>query len=874
MAEAPIRPSYARIGVGGAGAAVVLIASLAGLGLEPVARAWMLVAGFSLLTASCLGASRRFAMPAILGVILVVFCGLSAAVSIPEPIETSNARAKTLNAEQVKASTPAKGIESRVSEAGFRYAAKVTGLGGLAAMLAALAAAVLLRSPGDRLRRRPGEIERIGKQLVFIGFLGVAGALVRFILTQLPVEDLFASVKSFWIGGTWLLVVATFAVPGFALWVQGLIGRQATVRQLMIPTTAALAYIALLVPTGQRGFLIALGVMALAILLGNRVIGIKKTAALIAVGVVFIGLTQAVRNEASGTGQITPKGFIERVQPDQWRDLYSSQIASFSWTSLVAQNRSELDIPNSFLALVAKPVPRSIYPEKSQGFGAEFTRRAFPEAAKFDVSFATPLIAESDYNFGPIGVILILGLVGAGCVLADRRLAERAPPLVEPIVAATIFWVLFELVRGDLANALVFSAGWVVPLLIYSRGLGLRRNPRPKRILVDALQVAPKFSGIGRRVAEIGESLKQHPLDLPVEVRCARDVRESLSSSFPEGTVFHTPIRSSRPRVRRILFENLVAPFTTGASTVLFCPGDQAPLWGRSPLILAIHDVRRLASPDSAASRLEAIYYRIVMRSGAARADSIITISEFSRDEIERHLRFDCPVEIIAEQPAGIEPVPTELIETNPARFLVVGALRRYKGLDTAIAALAKAGTDGAGIELVCVGDSESDPAFRDELLAQAQTLGVADRVRFAGWIPDEELLLLYRGSVATINPSRYEGYGLGVAESLAAGLPTIASDIPPHRETGDSAAIYFAPGDEDTLAKLISEIRTNPSIRRDLACRARERHEGLLESDRPWATALRDALGGLSTQTRPNATLDNRRESPPTQPDRDLQPT
>lgn len=847
MAEARTGPGFIRPAVAGAGVLIVLFATLAGLWLEPVLRAWLLVTGFSLLAASCLGASRRFAMPAILGVILVVFCGLSAAVSIPEPVETSNQRAKELNEEQVKASTPAKGIESRVSAEGFHHAARVTGLGGLSAMLAAFAAATLLKPPRQRLKRRPAEIERIGKQLVLLGFLGVAGALLRFVLTQFPVDDLFASVKSFWIGGTWLLVIATVAVPGFGLWIQGLVGRQAEWQRFVVPAAAALIYTVLLVPTGQRGFVVALSVVLLAILLGNRVIGLRKTAALIAVGVVFIGLTQAVRNEASQTGKITPKGFIERVQPNQWRDLYSSQIASFSWTALIAQNRSELEIGNSFLALLAKPVPRLIYPEKSQGFGAEFTQRAFPGAAKLDVSFATPLVAESDYNFGLAGVILILGLVGAGCVLADRRLAERAPPLVEPIVAATIFWVLFELIRGDLANALVFSAGWVLPLLIYSRGLGLRRKPEPRRIVIDALQVAPKFSGIGRRITEIGESLKRDPLDLPVEVRCARDVRDDLASAFPKGTRFRTPIRSSRPRARRILFENLIAPLTTGASTVLFCPGDQAPFWGRSPLILAIHDVRRLAAPNSATSRSEAIYYRAVMRAGASRAESIITISEFSRTEIERYLRFDCPVTIVTEQPPGTKPVPVDVIEANPPRFLVVGALRRYKGLDTAISALAEIDGGDAAAELILVGDPEGDTSLRDELLEQARRLDVDDRVRFTGWIPDEELEQLLRGAAATISPSRYEGYGLGVAESIARGLPTIASDIPPHRETGNDAALYFPSGDEDSLSGLIAEITSRPSRRAGLARLARERHGELLASDRPWAIALRDAIGTVA---------------------------
>ncbi|MDQ2700644.1 MAG: hypothetical protein M3Y23_04875 [Actinomycetota bacterium] len=709
MNDSRVRIVPWRVGVGLLGTVVVLFAALAGESLEPVLRAWALVAGFALLTVSCVAASRRYVMPAILGVILVVFCGFSAVVAVPEPPEASIERAATLDQGQIKAATPAAGFVSVPNEESYRYAGFVTGIGGLSAMLAALLAAALIPAAPKRFERRPGRIERTGKILVLVGFLGVAGALVRFGTTQFPVENLWASFKSFWIGGTYLLVIATFAVPGFALWVQGLVGRGASRREFVTPTLGAILFVALLIPTGQRGFLIALGVMLLAILLGNRVIGLRMLTGLVLLGVIFIGLTQAVRNEASGTNKITIDGFIERVQPDQWKDLYASQIASFNWTTLVDVNREQLDIDNSFIGLLAKPVPRSIYPDKSHGFGDEFTSRVFPGAAEQDVSFATPLVSEADYNFGPVGVVIVLGLLGAFIVVVDRRIAQRAPPLVEPIVVATIFWFVFEMVRGDMANALVFSAGWIIPLVIFSRGIGLRRDPELKKVVVDALQVSPRFSGIGRRVAEIGESLKASPLALPVEVRCARDVVDEIRPVFPEGTTFHTPLASSRPRVRRILYQQLIAPFLNSSSTLILCPGDQAPVWGRSPLLFVIHDVRRLSAPETARPGLEAFYYRHVMKAGARRASHILTISEFSKRQLIEELQPRCPVTIVSEQPSGIEPVPVDAVESNRPEFLLVGALRKYKGIETAIAAISSDRGKAAGVAIVCVGDSEGD---------------------------------------------------------------------------------------------------------------------------------------------------------------------
>lgn len=99
-------------------------------------------------------------------------------------------------------------------------------------------------------------------------------------------------------------------------------------------------------------------------------------------------------------------------------------------------------------------------------------------------------------------------------------------------------------------------------------------------MIVDALQVAPQFSGIGRRIEEIGNGFRRNPPSVPIEVRCARDVVEELRPRFPESTTFHTPVLSSRPRSIRILYQQLIAPVLTGPTTLILSPGDQAPLWG------------------------------------------------------------------------------------------------------------------------------------------------------------------------------------------------------------------------------------------------------------------------------------------------------
>jgi glycosyltransferase involved in cell wall biosynthesis len=125
------------------------------------------------------------------------------------------------------------------------------------------------------------------------------------------------------------------------------------------------------------------------------------------------------------------------------------------------------------------------------------------------------------------------------------------------------------------------------------------------------------------------------------------------------------------------------------------------------------------------------------------------------------------------------------------------------------------------------------------------------------GFVEDDELDRLYAGCLAVVSASEYEGYGLPVAEGLAAGAPVIASAIPPHREIAGDAAVYFDPGDAAGLAAAIKRVAED----RELAARLREegpRRALEIGADSPtWAEAIAASAArvtGAPGESRPQA--------------------
>jgi glycosyltransferase involved in cell wall biosynthesis len=110
--------------------------------------------------------------------------------------------------------------------------------------------------------------------------------------------------------------------------------------------------------------------------------------------------------------------------------------------------------------------------------------------------------------------------------------------------------------------------------------------------------------------------------------------------------------------------------------------------------------------------------------------------------------------------------------------FSYLGRLKRYKRVDLVIRAFALLDARDARLEIAGKGDD------RDRLEALVSKLNIEDRVRFRGYITEQEKLQLLRRSWATVLASPKEGWGISNLESAACGTPVIAADSPGIRES------------------------------------------------------------------------------------------
>lgn len=297
--------------------------------------------------------------------------------------------------------------------------------------------------------------------------------------------------------------------------------------------------------------------------------------------------------------------------------------------------------------------------------------------------------------------------------------------------------------------------------------------------------------------------------------------------------------RTSRQRFERVIRDtvwmHLALPLKLWRDRVdvFHATGFSAPLAMPCLSVLTVLDLTVVKHPEWFDHRWFYFYTRIMLPILARRADRIVTISQCSKRDL-----MDC-YGLSAGKIAVIPPAvdhrvfnvnhDPESIRGARERFgihgryiLSVGTLEPRKNLSRLVESFAilrrRAAEDCL---LVIVGEK----GWKYEQVFQAvRALGLEDKVRFLGYVPEPDLPLLYRGAELLAYPSLYEGFGVPILEAMACGCPVVCSNRSSMPEVIGDAGILVDPEDREAIAEAMGRVLSDPSLADAMRTRGWER--------------------------------------------------
>ena len=342
------------------------------------------------------------------------------------------------------------------------------------------------------------------------------------------------------------------------------------------------------------------------------------------------------------------------------------------------------------------------------------------------------------------------------------------------------------------------------------------------RVVFDAHAITPRRSGIGEYSLNLLSAMcdiADPDLELSLyanggihPLRSAADIVR-LTEGIPEGALYAPRHQWELPLLLR-----------RGTYDLLHMPDFLVPPFLPVPFVCTMYDLIPLARPEYIARSLKVRLlplYKALVRRSARNAARVITISEHSKNDIERMLGIDAGNIDVTPLAPTVDVLhgefPPELsARVQKGRYLLyVGRHDPYKGLGLLLEAFAVAARDPGldGITLAIAGAIDPRYGYREQIAA----LGLEERVVFLDYVNGSMLSALYANALAFVFPSLYEGFGLPPLDAMRHGIPVICSNRTSLPEVTGDAALLVDPENTGEFASALLRIAGNASLREQL---------------------------------------------------------
>jgi len=325
------------------------------------------------------------------------------------------------------------------------------------------------------------------------------------------------------------------------------------------------------------------------------------------------------------------------------------------------------------------------------------------------------------------------------------------------------------------------------------------------RVGLDARMLT--YSGIGTYLRSLVSGL----LDLPGEEDYLLFGKDAEVQGILRGRRNRGVTWKAGPYDPLSLFIN---PINKSNVDLFHCPHYNMPFGIKQPRVITIHDLIHLVCPDLLTDRRAHWYASRMLPSAARRASHIITVSEYSKQDIVCHLGVsESKVTVVHH---GVEeafrPLSKDEVEGFrlsrglPQRFvLFIGLLKPHKNIIRLLRAFSSLRIEDISLLLVGRKDNryrELDKALADETLRR--------NVFLLPSVPFGELPLLYNAAECLALPSLYEGFGLPALEAMACGTPVVCSQTTSLPEVVGDSAILVDPFSVESIARGMKMILTD----------------------------------------------------------------